>query len=125
MRKPRFAGIVIPVFILMFGFLAAAQQNKLGIADSYRVSFTEPVRVANALLPSGDYEVRHAMEGQDHIMVFRQLGTKKAAEVRAKCSLVPLPAKATESQKIYALNDAKERVLQELVFKGDRAKHVF
>jgi hypothetical protein len=53
------------------------------------------------------------------------LGTKKPAEVRAKCTLVPLTAKASESQTIYVLNAANQRVLQELVFKGEDAKHVF
>jgi hypothetical protein len=36
-----------------------------------------------------------------------------------------LAEKAPDSQKIYQLNAANERVLQELIFKGDRAKHVF
>jgi hypothetical protein len=65
------------------------------------------------------------MEGADHIMVFRQLGTKKPIEVRVKCTLVPLGAKADKDQKIYVLNAANVRVLQEMVFKGDSAKHVF
>jgi hypothetical protein len=58
-------------------------------------------------------------------MVFRQMGTKKPVEVRAKCTLIPLGAKADQDQRIYVLNAANERVLQELVFKGDHAKHVF
>jgi hypothetical protein len=58
-------------------------------------------------------------------MVFRQLGTKKPAEVRAKCTLVPLSAKASESQTLCVLDAANQRVLQELVFKGEDARHVF
>jgi hypothetical protein len=65
------------------------------------------------------------MEGSDHIMVFRQVGVRNPVEVRAKCTLVPLPEKAADSQRIYQLNAANERVLHELIFKGDRAKHVF
>jgi hypothetical protein len=45
--------------------------------------------------------------------------------VRVKCTLVPLGAKADKDQKIYLLNAANVRVLQEMVFKGDSAKHVF
>ena len=89
------------------------------------MSFSEKVRVADTLLPKGDYEIRHVMEGSDHIMVFRQLGVKKPVEVRAKCTLVPLGAKADRDEKIYVLNAANERVLQELIFKGDQARHVF
>jgi hypothetical protein len=66
-----------------------------------------------------------SLEGPNHIMVFRQLGTKKPVEVRAKCTLVPLSAKAERDQTTYLVNAANERVLQEMVFKGDRAKHVF
>jgi hypothetical protein len=119
-----FAGILIVMCIFILGAVSAAE-NKLAIADTYQVKFYENVRVADTLLPKGNYEVRHVMEGPDHIMVFRQLGTKKPAEVRAKCTLVPLSAKASESQTIYVLNAANQRVLQELVFKGEDAKHVF
>ena len=124
MRLMRFAGLLTVIVLLMAGF-AVAGPNQFGVADTYRVNFAEPVRVADTLLPSGDYEIRHIMQGQDHIMVFRQLGARKAVEVKAKCTLVPLSDKATNSQKIYAVNAANERVLRELIFKGDKAKHVF
>ena len=122
--RQMFAGILILLCVFMLSAFAVAE-NQLGIADTYRVNFSEKVRVADTLLPQGNYEIRHVMEGSDHIMVFRQLGTKKPVEVRAKCTLVPLSAKASDDQKIYVLNAANERVLQELVFKGDSAKHVF
>lgn len=118
------AGILVLMCVFMLGAVSAAE-NQLGIADSHQVTFAEKVRVADTLLPKGSYDIRHVMEGSDHIMVFRQLGTKKPVEVRAKCALVPLGAKASDDQKIYVLNAANERVLQELVFKGERAKHVF
>jgi hypothetical protein len=119
-----FVGILVFMCVFILSGVAVAE-NQLGVADTYRVNFSEQVRVADTLLPKGDYEIRHVMEGSDHIMVFRQLGTKKPAEVRAKCTLVPLSGKASDDQKIYILNAANERVLHELVFKGDHAKHVF
>ena len=125
MRQIRLAGLLTLLFILVASWFAVAGENALGVADSYRISFSEKVWVADTLLPKGDYEIRHVMEGQNHIMVFHQLGTKTPAEVRAKCTLVPLGAKATENQRIFTLNAANERVLTELVFRGDTAKHVF
>lgn len=119
-----FAGILILMCVFVLGAVSAAE-NQMGIADSYKVSFSEKVRVADTLLPQGDYQIRHVMEGSDHIMVFRQIGTKKPVEVRAKCTLVPLGVKAQQDQKVYVVNAANERVLQELVFRGDRSKHVF
>jgi len=118
------AGIAILICVFILSGLAVAE-NQMGIADSYKVSFSDKVRVADTMLPQGNYEIRHVMEGSNHIMVFRQLGTKKPVEVRAKCTLVPLTARADHSQTVYLLNAANERVLQELVFKGDLAKHVF
>ena len=122
--RQMFAGIIILMCVFILGAVSAAE-NQMGIKDNYQVNFSEKVRVADTLLPQGNYEIRHVMEGSDHIMVFRQLGTKKPVEVRAKCTLVPLSAKADKNQTIYILNAANERVLQELVFKGDLAKHVF
>jgi len=122
--RQMFAGILVLLCVFILGAVCAAE-NKLGIADTYRVNFSEKVRVADTVLPKGDYEIRHEMQGSDHIMVFRQLGSKKPVEVRAKCTLVPLGAKADKDEKIFILNAANERVLQELVFKGDSAKHVF
>lgn len=116
--------LAIAVGICLLSAFAVAGQE-MGIADLYKVTFSEKVRVADTLLPAGNYEIRHVMEGSNHIMVFRQVGVKKPVEVRAKCTLVPLDEKAAENQKYYVLNDANERVLHELVFKGDKAKHMF
>jgi hypothetical protein len=119
-----FAGILIVVCVFMLSSVLFAE-NQMGISDKYRVNFVEKVRVADTVLPKGDYEIRHVMEGSDHIMIFRQLNTKKPVEVRAKCTLVPLTDKARGDQRIYLLNAANERVLSELIFKGDHAKHGF
>jgi len=39
--------------------------------------------------------------------------------------LVPLGEKAKTTEKKYVLNAANEQVMQEIVFRGDSAKHVF
>jgi hypothetical protein len=115
----------ISACVLLLGAFALAGQNQMGVSDLYRVNFSEKVVVADTVLPSGNYEIRHVMEGANHIMVFHQTGVKNPVEVRAKCTLVPLAKKAADSQKIYELNAANQRVLHELIFKGDTAKHVF
>jgi hypothetical protein len=103
---------------------AAAEEKNLGIHDVSRITFVAPMRVGTTLLPAGDYLVRHTMEGQEHIMVFQAV-RGKTPEVKVKCTLVPLAQKAEQTQTIYQLNAANERVLQELVIRGDMAKHVF
>jgi hypothetical protein len=117
--------VCLSICALLFGTLVAARQNKFGVMDKYTVSFVNPVRIGDTLLPKGDYEIRHTMKGEEHIMVFRQMRTSKPIEVSAKCTLVSLPEEASDTQTSYVINAANERVLHELVFKGDRAKHVF
>jgi len=126
MRFLRVLGALVCVFALAFFLItaAAAEDGDMGIRDVSRVTFVTPVRVGTALLPAGDYLVRHTMEGQEHFMVFQPV-RGKTPEVKVKCTLVPLTDKAQRSQTIYQLNAANERVLQELVFAGDTAKHVF
>ena len=107
------------ICIVALGVLLAAKPNQFGVANTQIVSFDQPIYVGSVLLPKGDYQVTHTMEGANHIMVFSQLHSPKRAEARVKCTLVPLP------EKIYIHNAANEHVLQELVFRGDSAKHVF
>lgn len=125
MRQMRFVGIMVSICVVLLCVFAVAGPSQMGTADKYQVSFSERVWVAGTMLPTGDYEIRHVMEGQDHIMIFHQVGARKPVEVRAKCTLEKLPAKASDNQKVYVVNAANERVLHELIFKGDLAKHVF
>ncbi len=117
------------MWVIIGGFLLVgtlwAGQNQMGVADVQRINFTATVRIGQSVLPAGDYEVRHVMEGDNHIMVFRQLGQRNPAQARVKCTLVPLPSKATQTEKLYTTNAAHEQVLESIVFRGDSAKHVF
>jgi hypothetical protein len=110
--------------VLMVAGLLSAKVNKYGVADVRKVVLTAPTRVGDVLLPQGQYEVRHVMEADSHIMVFKQLGSGKA-EARVKCSLVPLKEKVDRNEWVYVTNAAGERVLQTLRFSGDMAEHVF
>jgi hypothetical protein len=65
------------------------------------------------------------MQGEDHIMVFQQLNVAKPVQAQVKCTLVPLQKRADRTEKTYILNDSNQQVLQQLVFRGDTAKHVF
>lgn len=115
--------VAILMWVLAFGALAMAGENNMGVRDVSRVTFVAPMRVGTAVLPAGDYVVRHTMAGEEHIMVFQRVNSKD--EIKVKCNLVPLKQKADQNQTIYELKANNERVLQELVFRGDSAKHVF
>jgi HJR/Mrr/RecB family endonuclease len=104
--------------------IAVASENNLGIRDVERVSFGVPTRIGTALLPAGEYKMRHTMEGQEHVMVFEPVRSSRP-EVKVKCTLVQLDKKSNETSASYDTNAANERVLRELVFRGNTAKHVF
>jgi hypothetical protein len=116
---------VVTMFVLGLSVLASAGVNSFGVADSQKITFTEPIQVGDQLLPRGDYQVLHSMVGDNHIMVFKQLNTKRPAEARVQCQLVPLENKAQRTETRYELNASNQRVLQSLTFKGDSAQHVF
>jgi hypothetical protein len=113
------------VVILCLTSMLQAGANKYGVADVRKVTLSATTRVGDVVLPQGDYEVRHIMEAENHVMVFKQLGTSKPAEARVKCNLVPQKQKIDATQLIYQSNGANERVLRTLRFKGDLAEHVF
>jgi hypothetical protein len=117
--------VVLGMCVLGLSLFAIAKQNEFGVADTYKIAFSAPTRIGGVLLPPGTYKVLHTMEGQDHIMVFKQLDAKKAAQARVKCQLVPLPKKAERDEQAFVINAANERVLHTIVFKGDSAQHVF
>jgi hypothetical protein len=121
----RFMKIVLVVAMCVLGLsvLAGAGQNQFGVADVRQVRFDNPIWVGETLLPSGNYKVLHTMQGDTHIMVFQQKSGKE--EVRVKCTLAPLQAKAERTETAYTLNDKNERVLHGLTFKGDNATHQF
>lgn len=117
--------LVVAVCVLGLGILARAGQNQFGVNDTRQIKFDNPIWVGDTLVPSGNYQVQHTMQGDTHIMVFERKGGKTPIEVRVECTLVPLHAKAAETETRYILNDKKERVLQALIFRGDSAIHQF
>jgi len=114
---------ILGLFLLCLSAVAMASENKMGIHDTSRVSFSSSVRVGSTVLPAGEYVVRHTMEGQDHVMNFQRVGNKEVFKV--KCTLVPLPKKAQRDETIFEITSGNERVVHELIFSGDTAKHVF
>ena len=101
-----------------------AMAGNPGMHETGTVAFANPVRVGGTLLPAGEYMIRHSMEGQEHMMIFQALN-HKVQDVKVKCQLVQLGAKAHDTRTVYELNASNERVLHELVFAGDSVKHVF
>lgn len=123
MRFVKVLMVVVCVMALGAMVVAGEKTNSMGVRDVRHVTFVAPIQVGGTALPAGEYVVRHTMEGPDHIMVFERVHGKDLAKV--KCTLVALDKKADRDQEVYRFDASNQRVLQELVFSGDTAKHVF
>lgn len=95
-------------------------QGAAGFKGTRTVVLAEQARVGTQVMAAGEYKVTHAMEGAEHIMVFKQ----GKQEYRIKCSLEPLSAKAETTQFWYEPDTNGPRVLQAIVFRGDTVRHV-
>lgn len=123
MRKYWFVMTMTIALILCTAALVQATDSSLGIASKQTIVFNSPTLVGGTLLPAGQYQVVHEMNGNEHIMLFKGIqGTK--GEAKAKCTLVPLGHKASQTEQRYTENAKNEHVLQEMTFRGDSSKHV-
>lgn len=122
MRLVKFMAVLALVTIAA---MAMAELNQFGVADIQKVTFNDPMKIGQVVLPKGEYKVQHVMEGENHIMIFTQQRVANPAEARVKCQLVKLESKAERTQLLYTQDAGNARILQEIVFRGDTAKHVF
>ena len=107
---------------LCVSVVLAAKDNPMGVAPKQNLTLYAPAVVGGTLLPAGSYTVTHDMQGQTHIMIFKQVGGK--AEAKANCTLVPLNAKAQRTEQRFAEGANSQRVLVEMTFQGDTATHM-
>ncbi len=110
---------ILLVMLVGVGVMMWAQEPA-GFKGTRTVVLTEKAKVGAQVLPAGEYKVTHAMEGSEHIMVFKQ----GKQEYRVKCNLEPLNAKATATQLWFQPDNSGDRILQAMVFRGDTVRHV-
>jgi hypothetical protein len=121
MRLSKFVAILM---LVSMASLAMAALNQFGVADIQKVTFNDPMKIGDVVLPKGEYKVVHAMEGENHIMLFTQQRVTSPAQARVKCQLVKLASKAERTQLLYT-QEGNNKILQEITFRGDTSKHVF
>jgi hypothetical protein len=121
-QKRMFVILIAAIMVLGAATMLVAKDYPMGVAPKQEIAFTAPTMVGGTLLPTGNYTVVHEMQGTTHLMIFKQIDGK--AEAKAKCNLVPLTEKAKTTEQRYNMNAKNERVLMEMTFRGDSAKHV-
>ena len=114
--------LALCVVLLCNAVLLSAKDNPMGIKEKQDITLSAPTLVGGTVLPAGDYKVTHEMQGPTHIMIFKQ--SHGTAEVKTKCTLVPLEEKAQDTRQLYETNAKNQKVLMEMIFRGDTAKHV-
>ena len=116
MRLMRVAA-AFALIVLGLSVLSTAGRNKFGVSDTQNVTFQEPIKIGDVVLPKSKYKVQRTMQGENHIMVFTEITRGTAAGTRVKCQLVPLQEKAPQTQVLYGHHEKNEDVLQELIFR--------
>ena len=72
--------ITIAAMLLLACTAEMANTNTMGIAEKQTIDFTAPTLVGGTLLPAGEYNVTHQMNGQTHVMIFKQVHGKARSE---------------------------------------------
>jgi len=118
----RMVATLVAVLMMLCVSALLAKDNPVGIAQKQSATFYQPTVIGGTLVPAGNYTITHEMQGDTHYMIFKLTGGK--VEVKTKCSLVPLEAKASRSEQRFVENANNQQVLVEMTFRGDTAKHV-
>jgi hypothetical protein len=95
--------------------------------------FSEPVWAGNDRLKSGMYHVKHVMDGNKHLIVFKPV-TMPAGKgfpmweekevVRLECQVEPVEKSTSNTKVRFGRNAAGERVIEEIQIAGEKFRHV-
>ncbi len=126
-REKFLYAILIRIVILLL--ILTALPLVLGAQDvapawERTLQLSNPVQIGDLRLPAGEFTVRHAMEGDRHMLVLQQK-KKGAPPFRTPCTLVRLSVKADNDEQLYRHGPAGEWSLVGLIVKGDNVEHRF
>ena len=111
--------------VLLAGILLAIAAVSCAAAEmkwqARTVKFADATTIGGTTVPAGQYKVEHQMNGEEHIMLFTNVGDKKV-RAQSKCHMVASPQKEKRTLQAYELIDGQNR-LKTLTFKGDTFVH--
>lgn len=104
------------------------------IGKKGEVHFTTQVKAGDAVLKPGMYQVQHVTEGDDHVIIFKEMSmpagyrhgnTPTGKEVaRIKCKIEPTAKKVNNTQVTLRTNAAGEKEIAEVQVAGEAFKHL-
>lgn len=124
-RRLMICSIAIVIILAMSAPAWGQVPKEIEVGKARTVTLTSEAVIGGVTLAPGEYLVRHFVRGDEHYLSFAK--ERKADEelVRVACAMKDLPDKARRTEQLYVYNDAGERVLKELTFRGDKNTHVF
>ena len=126
--------VVAAAFLLGSGLVSAADMLGPGkVKSKAEIWLSSKTRFSGFSLPAGQYQLQHRVDGSKHSMSFIQLragtsmqsaSTHKLMPVRVRCSLEPLPAKASQTA-FYSVAEGDASRAMRLEIKGEKVAHIF
>jgi len=112
--------LMLALIVVVSSSLLFAGTDRPAPHKEKTVTLYSDAKVGDKILPKGEYEVKHVVEGQDNFLVFVS-GRK---EYRFPCHLQP--ADRVESVSVhFRENPDGTRTLVSIMFPGDSNAHVF
>jgi hypothetical protein len=112
----------------------AQQRETLRVGKKGEIHLNSPVRAGGALLKPGMYRVQHVVEGEDHVVIFREVSmgagyrmgsTWEGKEVaRVKCKIEPADKQVSKTKIYLRTNAAGEKEIAEVQVAGESVKHL-
>jgi hypothetical protein len=133
MNSKKYFGVIIAVVIAL-GAVAYAQTNHLVIGKTGHFTLKQEVRVGDAVLPPGYYEVRHRRSANGHFVEFTRVTENYTAPEGLSpydwvvMADVPCTIKSLNepvAQTIAQLSSSAVPQLTSLRVKGENVIHVF
>ena len=95
---------------------------------------SEPVWVGNVRLKDRMYHVKHVIEGEKHLLVFKSVTLRAGYQegfmwegkevARLECRVEPVEKSTSNTKVQFGRNAAGERVIEEIQIAGEKVKHV-
>ena len=113
---------------------AAGGDVIIGNGKKGEVHFATQVKAGDAILKPGMYQVQHVVEGNDHVIIFKETempagykmgNTPVGREVaRIKCKVEPVAKKVGNTKITLRTNAAGEKEIAEVQVAGEAFKHL-
>jgi hypothetical protein len=98
------------------------QQLKIG--KKGEVTFSQPTKVGEVLLPAGSYRFLHRVSGNDHFVQFTQTNSRSGDFSEVKCRIELLPKKVSQTATYITTEDGVRRITR-IEVAGENVAHIF